>query len=163
MSGQFAGGSDLNRFWRNLCEKQTLITEIPRDHWDYRKWYDKTQGIPDKTYCKWGSFITDVDKFDAAFFNISPREAAWMAPQLRLMLQNIYTMAEDAGYINKIRGTDTGVFIGVCCHDYRDLIKVAFQIHCGPALGAFNQWVKAPRAGPGQSELYDGPSPDKSA
>ncbi|MEW9701804.1 SDR family NAD(P)-dependent oxidoreductase [Paenibacillus sp. SI8] len=120
--GTFAGASDLEQFWNNLREKTDVITEIPMDHWDYRPWYDQNTEAPDKTYCKWGGFINHVDKFDAEFFHISPREAEWMDPQLRLMLQSIYAAGEDAGIMKRLRGTNTGVFIGACCHDYKDLI-----------------------------------------
>ncbi|MBY9081324.1 SDR family NAD(P)-dependent oxidoreductase [Paenibacillus sp. HN-1] len=122
MHGTFAGASDVEQFWNNLRENKDVITEIPMDHWDYLPWYDPSPEAQDKTYCKWGGFIKDIDQFDAEFFNISPREAEWMDPQLRLMLQSIYAAGEDAGWINRLRGTDTGVFIGVCSHDYKDLI-----------------------------------------
>jgi len=122
MHGVFAEAPDLSRFWDNLCRKKDLIKEVPPDHWDYRPWYDPDPEARDKTYCKWGSFIDDADKFDAGFFNISRREAEWMDPQLRLLLQSIYACGEDAGYIGRLRGTDTGVFIGVCFHDYADKI-----------------------------------------
>ncbi|PYV42062.1 MAG: polyketide synthase, partial [Acidobacteria bacterium] len=120
MSGRFAEASNLDQFWNNLRDKKDLMKEIPIDHWDYRPWYDENPEAKNKTYCKWGSFIDDVDKFDAGFFNISPREADWMDPQLRLLLQSIYATGEDAGYINQLRGTNTGVFVGVCFHDYED-------------------------------------------
>ena len=122
MSGLMAQSSDLDQFWNNLKDKKDLVKEIPIDHWDYRPWYDEKIGAKNKTYCKWGSFIDDVDKFDASFFNISPREAEWMDPQMRLLLQSIYATGEDAGYINQMRGTNTGVFVGACFHDYTDVI-----------------------------------------
>jgi acyl transferase domain-containing protein/acyl carrier protein len=122
MHGVFAEAEDIDQFWNNLCAKRELIKEIPPDHWDYRPWYDENTEAKDKTYCKWGSFIDDVDKFDADFFNITPREAEWMDPQLRLLLQSIYAAGEDSGYINRLRGTNTGVFVGVCSHDYADKI-----------------------------------------
>lgn len=123
INGMFAGASDVDEFWDNLITKKDVITEIPIDHWDYRPWYDENPQSENKTYCKWGGFIENVDKFDADFFNISPREAEWIDPQLRLLLQNVYATGEDAGYINKLKGTDTGVFIGVCSHDYMDMIN----------------------------------------
>ncbi|MCP3924585.1 MAG: SDR family NAD(P)-dependent oxidoreductase [Desulfobacterales bacterium] len=118
MDGNFAEASNLKQFWNNLCDKKDLMKEIPLDHWDYRPWYNENSSTNNMTYCKWGSFIDDVDKFDAAFFNISPREAEWMDPQLRLLLQSIYATGEDAGYINQLRSTNTGVFVGVCFQDY---------------------------------------------
>lgn len=120
MHGSFAEAANLEQFWENLREKKDVIKEVPLDHWDYRPWYDRNPTAKDKTYCKWGSFIDDVDKFDAGFFNMSPREAEWIDPQLRLLLQSIYAAGEDAGYINQLRKTNTGVFMGVCFHDYMD-------------------------------------------
>ena len=118
MQGVFPGSGDVNQFWDHLYAQSDLVTEIPADHFDYRPWYDPTPQAADKMYCKWGSFIEDVDKFDAPFFNISPREAEVMDPQLRYLLQILYGTAEDAGYVNQIRGTDTGLYVGVCFHDY---------------------------------------------
>jgi polyketide synthase PksN len=137
MHGLFAEASNLKQFWRNLRDEKDLMKEIPLDHWDYRPWYDKSPEAKNKTYCKWGSFIDDVDKFDAGFFNISGREAEWMDPQLRLLLQSIYSTGEDAGIINQLRGTNTGVFVGVCFHDYADKIA-ELNIPVDPYLGTGN-------------------------
>ncbi|MFG2605995.1 SDR family NAD(P)-dependent oxidoreductase [Streptomyces sp. NPDC048514] len=123
MHAMLPGASNLDEFWRNLVDRTDVISEIPRDHWDYRPWFDATEGARDKTYCKWGGFIEDVDAFDAEFFRVSPREAEWMDPQLRLLLQSVYATAEDAGAAARLRGSDTGVFVGVCCHDYLDVIN----------------------------------------
>ncbi|MER5948442.1 SDR family NAD(P)-dependent oxidoreductase [Streptomyces sp. NPDC001904] len=123
MHGMLPGAPDLDAFWQNLVDRKDVISEIPRDHWDYRPWFDADPGARDKTYCKWGGFLEDVDAFDAEFFRVSPREAEWMDPQLRLLLQSVYAAAEDAGAAARLRGSDTGVFVGVCCHDYLDVIN----------------------------------------
>ncbi|WP_030547342.1 SDR family NAD(P)-dependent oxidoreductase [Streptomyces albus] len=137
MHGMLPGAQDLDEFWRNLVDRKDVITEIPRDHWDYRPWFDASPGAHDKTYCKWGGFLDDVDAFDAEFFRVSPREAEWMDPQLRLLLQSVYATAEDAGAAARLRGSDTGVFIGVCCHDYLDVINER-QLPVEPYAGLGN-------------------------
>lgn len=95
------------------------ISEIPRDRWDYRSY----PGM----YCKWGGFISDADKFDPSFFNISPNTARFMDPQERLFLQTAWACIEDAGY-TKDRLADlqsgdhrgrVGVFAGVTFNDYQ--------------------------------------------
>jgi amino acid adenylation domain-containing protein/non-ribosomal peptide synthase protein (TIGR01720 family) len=121
MAGLFADSPNLDTFWQNLRDQKNLITEIPANHFDYRPWFDASaQEFSDKMYCKWGSFINQVAQFDASFFNISPREAEVMDPQLRLLLQVLYTAAEDAGYPQRMRGTKTGMYVGVCSHTYAD-------------------------------------------
>lgn len=122
MDGVFAGSQDVESFWKNIKDHTNLMTEVPLDHWDYRPWFDNDREAVDRTYCKWGSFIEDVDKFDAEFFDISPREAEWIDPQLRILLQSIYKTSENAGVIDRLKGTNTGVFVGVCFHDYFDKI-----------------------------------------
>ncbi|KJS64700.1 MAG: hypothetical protein JL50_19400 [Peptococcaceae bacterium BICA1-7] len=119
MAGVFPDAPNVNAFWKALREKRDLIKEIPPDHFDYRPWFVPGQQVNDRMYCKWGSFINDVDKFDAGFFNISPREANVMDPQMRHLLQVLHATAEDAGCAKTIRGTRTGMYTGVCFYDYK--------------------------------------------
>ncbi|MGM8225006.1 HAD-IIIC family phosphatase [Cellvibrio sp. ARAG 10.3] len=118
MAGKFPGSKNLDEFWKNLAEQTDLFRDIPEDHFEYKKWREENPDVPDAMYCTRGSFIDDVDKFDAAFFNIPPQEAAILDPQLRHLLEVIYHTIEDAGYANKIRGTNTGMYVGACFHDY---------------------------------------------
>lgn len=119
MSGRFSGADNLTEFWENIRDSKSMITEIPKDHWDYKDWYDENRQALNKTYSKWGSFIP-ADKFDPAFFGISPREATWLDPQLRQLMEVTYSAMEDAGYAGKLEGTNTGVFVGSCLKDYWD-------------------------------------------
>ena len=122
MAGRFAESKNLDEFWENIVSSKDLVTEIPIDHWDYKPWFSENKDDENKTYSKWGSFITDVDKFDPLFFNISPKEAEWLDPQLRHFLEVVYETVEDAGYSNRFKGTNTSVFIGSCFHEYWDEI-----------------------------------------
>lgn len=66
--------------------------------------------------------MEDADKFDASFFKISPREAAWMDLQQRIMLELTWACLEDAGYPpSAFAKKDVGVFIGIC--NYTTIIK----------------------------------------
>ena len=120
MYGYLPQSRNLDEFWRHIEASDDLVTEIPLSHWDYRPWFDKNPEIPNRTYSKWGSFIDDVDKFDPTFFEISPKYAEWMDPQLRLLLQSAYKTFEDAGLVKQIRGSNTSVYVGSCFHEYWD-------------------------------------------
>ncbi len=122
MHGYLPQSKDLSEFWQHLTAGRDLVTEVPKSHWDYREWFDEDKKTANKTYCKWGGFLDDIDKFDPEFFSIAPRQAKWIDPQLRLLLQSAYKTFEDAAIINKVRGSKTSVYIGSCFHEYWDEI-----------------------------------------
>lgn len=67
-------------------------------------------------------YLEEVDQFDAGFFEISPKEAKAIDPQQRLLLELSYETLQNAGYASEnLKGSDTGVFIGVSNFDYAEL------------------------------------------
>jgi len=124
ISGRMPQSEDLSSFWKHLEDGDNLITEIPEDRWDWRRIYGDPAREPGKTHAKWGGFISDVDKFDAGFFNISPREAELMDPQQRLFIETVWNVIEDAGYkASDFWGKDVGVFVGIATRDYADMLQ----------------------------------------
>jgi len=129
MSAKLPKSDTLDEFWDAVSKGESLTGEIPVSHFDYRPWYDVNCSMEErKINCKWGGFLNNIDKFDAGFFNISPHEAELMDPQLRILLEEMYATTEDAGIINKLRKTKTGVFVGICSHDYSDNAKAVGKI-----------------------------------
>ncbi|HSX83972.1 MAG TPA: type I polyketide synthase, partial [Cellvibrio sp.] len=84
------------------------------NRWDYRKFFDANDKRPGKSRVKQGGYLHQpLDQFDPLFFGISPREAAYTDPQQRLLLEVTWEAFEDAGITEeRLRGSDTGVFIG---------------------------------------------------
>ena len=124
VSGKFPGAENLNDFWEYLSEGRNKITEIPKKRWDISLFYDPDNIEPDKTCCKWGGFIKDIDKFDASFFRISDKEAELSDPQHRLFLEESWKALEDAGYSNDAIGNkNCGVFVGANAGDYASILK----------------------------------------
>jgi acyl transferase domain-containing protein/acyl carrier protein len=126
--------------WRFLCEGRSSIGQVPTD-----RWLPFEDGSPEMAAAlagttRWGSFLTDVDAFDAEFFDISPREAAAMDPQQRLLLEVAWEALEDAGIpAESLRRSQTGVFAGACVSEYgyltsTDLARVDAWSNTGGAL-----------------------------
>ena len=140
ISGCYPMASDLEEFWRNLCDGKDCIIEVPEDRWDWREYYTEDRNQPGAHYSKWGGFIDDVDKFDPLFFNISPREAELMDPQERLFLEHAWMALEDAGYCRENLKGETGesrvgVYAGVMYGEYQFLgVEAGFHGN-GVALG----------------------------
>lgn len=120
MACRFPGARDYAAYWRTQRDGVFSVAEIPPDRWNWRDHYSIRREDDNKTVSKWGGFITDIDQFDAALFKISPREAELMDPQQRIMLELAWSCLEDAGYApSTLRGSDTGVYLGVCNFDYK--------------------------------------------
>jgi acyl transferase domain-containing protein/aryl carrier-like protein len=119
---RFPGASGPDAFWQLLCDGIDAIGEIPPDRFDLDAVYDPRPGTPGKICTRWGGFLQQVDQFDPYFFGISPREAARMDPQQRLLLEVAWEALEDAGQApEKLAGSRTGVFIGLCSSDYGEI------------------------------------------
>jgi acyl transferase domain-containing protein/acyl carrier protein len=113
ISGRFPGARDIMEFWELLSQGKSGITEVPIHRWDIRDYYDPDPEAPNKTYCKWGGFLEDIDRFDPLFFNISGKEAVYMDPQQRLFLEESWKALEDAGYAHQnLSAVKCGVVVG---------------------------------------------------
>jgi acyl transferase domain-containing protein/NADPH:quinone reductase-like Zn-dependent oxidoreductase/NADP-dependent 3-hydroxy acid dehydrogenase YdfG/acyl carrier protein len=116
------GVVDGESFWTLLREGRDAVTRVPADRWDADAYYDPDPDEPGKMVTRQGGFLDRVDGFDARFFEIAPREAAGMDPQQRLALEVAWETLENAGYAPaNLRGTKTGVFLGIANSDYGQL------------------------------------------
>ncbi len=123
MACRFPGASDLETFWENLKSGKDAITEIPKSRWEIDDYY-KTELDGNSMNTRWGGFIDDIDQFDASFFEISPREAKLMDPQQRILLELSHELLERSGYVpTDLKGSKTGVYIGIEQVDYATFIK----------------------------------------
>lgn len=120
---RFPGGANSpESFWRLMRDGVDAITEIPAERWELRSFYNPNPGTPGKINTRWGGFLSQIDYFDAKFFNISPREAVRMDPQQRLLLEVTWEALEDAGQAPEtLVGSRSGVFIGITANEYEDL------------------------------------------
>jgi acyl transferase domain-containing protein/SAM-dependent methyltransferase/acyl carrier protein len=112
MACRLPAGNDPESVWASLSGGRDSVRPVPATRWPA----DTITAPP------WGGFLDGVDRFDAGFFGISPREAVAMDPQQRLVLEVGWEALEHAGIApDRLEGSATGVFLGVCTADYARL------------------------------------------
>ncbi|KIA75323.1 polyketide synthase [Aspergillus ustus] len=126
MSCRLPGGAtNTERFWEILEQGLDVSRQIPADRFDIETHYDPTGKDLNKTMTQYGCFIDEPGLFDAPFFNMSPREAQIVDPQMRLTLVTAYEALERAGYVgNRTAATQLqriGTFYGQAADDYREV------------------------------------------
>ncbi|MER6912298.1 SDR family NAD(P)-dependent oxidoreductase [Streptomyces sp. NPDC000594] len=106
MSCRLPGADTVDEFWELLRTGRNQVTRRP----------DGT----------WRAALTDHGGFDAAFFGMSPEQAAATDPQHRIMLELGWEALESAGIRpDRLTGTDTGVFVGIASDDFATLVHRA--------------------------------------
>lgn len=116
MACRFPGAPNIESFWNNLrngvesikffSDKEVLAAGITAER------------LSQPGYVKAGGVIEDIDKFDAAFFGVSPKEANYIDPQHRLFLECTWTAMEAAGYGPGSHPRATGVYAAANLSNY---------------------------------------------
>ena len=124
MACRFPDAENPDEFWNNIVNKKCSIRSFPEQRLKDTMPAFSVNGQQRKDIFFQAGFIEGIDKFDADFFRLSPREATLMDPYQRLILEAAVNAIEDAGYpLEKIRHTQTGVYIGT---DHTHKLKVSY-------------------------------------
>jgi acyl transferase domain-containing protein len=114
MASLFPQAKDLQEYWNNIIQKTDCITDVPASRWNIDDYYDPDPTVPDKTYCKRGGFIPDID-FNPIEFGLPPNilEVTDITQILSLVVAK--QALQDAGYdqANDAVRDRTGVILGV--------------------------------------------------
>jgi len=110
MDCKVPGADNLIQYWDNLCNGVESLTYFTDEQL-------LAAGVPGELinhpeYIKQGFKINDIEQFDAGFFGFTPREAALMDPQQRILLESSWRLLESAGYNPDQYDGKIGVFAG---------------------------------------------------
>ncbi len=142
-SGRFPNTEQVEQFWNNLLQGKEASRALS-DEELRAKGVDEML-LANKNYVKTAIEFQNKELFAAAFFEISPREAELMDPQLRLLLECAYQTIEHAGYAPRQSENNTGVFIGsdinryfldniLSRYSWQEIQRILPLIHANSAL-----------------------------
>lgn len=127
MAGRFPGADSVDALWEHLRAGREAITAL--DASALRAAGESDANFARAEYVRAAAVLEGVDRFDAAFFRIGPRDAALMDPQHRHFLEVAWSALEHAGYDPARVPGPVGVFGGCGMNAY-----LAFNLLTNPAL-----------------------------
>ncbi|MGA5820364.1 SDR family NAD(P)-dependent oxidoreductase [Kitasatospora sp. NPDC094028] len=116
MAGRFPGAGDVDTLWQNLIEGREGVSALTEDELLASGADARLLGHPD--YVRAKGVLADADRFDAAFFGYSPREAELLDPQHRVFLECAWQALESAGCNPRTFRGRIGVFAGSSLNSY---------------------------------------------
>ena len=126
MACRFPGAPDVATYWRQLEAARDAVSNGREDDGPWAG----VAGDPEVGGTAWGQggFVEGIDRFDARFFGMTPIGARMTDPQQRLLLETSWRALEDAGMDpNGLRGSRTGVYVGLATSEYRDLMLASAE------------------------------------
>jgi acyl transferase domain-containing protein len=129
---RFPGGAtDPEKLWNILAQGRNCWSEVPRDRFDERVFYNPDPEAKGAFNHRGGHFLNqNLAAFDADFFNVPATEAHAMDPQQRLSLETTFESLENSGIpLETIYGSKTSVYMAIFTHDYdRNMYKDPYDL-----------------------------------
>ena len=116
MAARLPGAANIDEFWRNLKAGRESIVTLTDDQLIANG--EDAGLLADPAYVRAAAILDGYDNFDAEAFGLSPKEAAIMDPQHRLLLECASDVLENAGYDPDRFPGSIGVFAGCGMNAY---------------------------------------------
>ena len=116
MSGRFPKSENLEKFHYNLVNKVDCVGKVPPRRKELLK-------LGEKEYIECG-FLDDIEYFDNEYFGIPGKEADFMSPEQRIILELVAETILNAGYsLQSFKGINCGVFLTSSENEYEGLLS----------------------------------------
>ncbi|MBO1894773.1 acyltransferase domain-containing protein [Shewanella sp. BF02_Schw] len=112
MASIFANSRYLNKFWDLISEKIDAIIDVPESHWNAEDYYNADKSMADKSYCKRGGFLPEVD-FNPMEFGLPPNILELTDTSQLLSLVVAKEVLADAGIDAQYDTDRIGITLGV--------------------------------------------------
>ncbi|PKX89195.1 lovastatin nonaketide synthase [Aspergillus novofumigatus IBT 16806] len=116
--------SSPSKLWDLLKAPKDVIRDFPLERLNLSNFYSQDGEYHGRTDVQNQSYLLQEDcrLFDAAFFQINPKEAHGMDPQQRILLETVFEAFEAAGWpLDTIEGSPTSVYVGLMTSDFNDI------------------------------------------
>ena len=116
MAGRFPGAAALERYWTNVRDGVESVRFFSDE--ELLVAGEDPSLLADPAYVRAWPQLENIEYFDAAFFGISPRDAAVMDPQHRFFLEVAWEALERSGYSGRSAPLATGLFAAAGMNHY---------------------------------------------
>ncbi len=103
---------EAEKYWENIIDQVCTISEVPKDRWDWKLYFDADRNARDKVYSRWGGFLDEI-AFDPISYGIPPKSMKVIDPMQLLTLEVTRRALADAGYANgEFDRENTSIILG---------------------------------------------------
>ncbi|MBV8640789.1 MAG: SDR family NAD(P)-dependent oxidoreductase [Verrucomicrobia bacterium] len=128
MSCRFPDARNPAAFWQNLCAGHESVRAFSDEELRGAGSDPANRSLPN--FVSRGVILDEIDRFDAPFFGLNPRDAEILDPQQRIFLECAWEALEDAGYDPSRYDKLIGVFGGA------DLSSYLLNLYSNPEIVA---------------------------
>jgi acyl transferase domain-containing protein/acyl carrier protein len=107
MACRLPGAPNIGAFWENIREGRECIRHFSDQ--ELRAAGISAEKLAAPNYVRCSGLVEDIELFDADYFELTPKEAALLCPEQRLLLECAVQALEDAGHGG--RGQRVGTFV----------------------------------------------------